>query len=175
MENNLGMVSRNPSFNARSPSPARLPFLHEVTPSPQGYPSPSEVTPLPQGYRSPPRLPLSPRSYPSPLEVTPLTRGYPLPRGYPSPPEVTPHPRSHPSFPRLLLSPEDTRAGQKTWRSKKWPDIARTGLPSKLPHKVGSESNESGHQKARGGPNECEIELWGLFLFSPVQFWTKKQ
>ena len=36
------------------------------------------------------------------------------------------------------------------------------GVSSKSPHKVGCDSEESGHQKARGGPFECELENWDV-------------
>ena len=45
---------------------------------------------------------------------------------------------------------------------EKWPDIAPIGLSLKLPHKVGCDSKESGHQKVQGGPFVGETWKIGL-------------
>ena len=175
MENNLGMVSRNPSFNARSPSPTRLPFLHEVTPSPQGYPSPSEVTPLPQGYRSPPRLPLSPEVTPlpsrSPLlpEVTLSPEVTPLPPRLPLTPEVTPLPRGYSSPPRtpgLVRKP----GGQKSGRISLAPGSRRN-----CPIKLGPSRTNPGTRRPGEVQMSAKLNFGGYFYVPLFHSGQKKQ
>ena len=159
MENNLGMVSRNPSFNARSPSPTRLPFLREVTPSPQGYPSPSEVTPLSQAYRSPQRLPLSLEVTPHPSRSPLLPEVTPLPPRLPLTPEVTPLPRGYSSPPRtpgLVRKP----GGQKSGRISLAPGSRRN-----CPIKLGPSRTNPGTRRPGEVQISVKLNVGGYFYF----------